>query len=184
MNISQKLEQLKWSELKGRAVVEITDAKRVGSVEDLVLDRQTYQIVGLNFKQGLFSPTQTVPVQAIKGVGEDAVTLQLEKESQPAASEEPTPQTLPTLSQIIGNGVVTEGGKYMGEITNVRLSLQPLSITGYEVSKGGIFSKTHAFEITSEVHYGEKLVIIPDSLLDAFTSSVEDNGVQTYRKLK
>lgn len=179
MNTNQKVEQLKWSELKGRAVVDITNAKRVGSVDDLVLDPQTYQIVGLKFKSGLFSATQIVPVVAIKGVGEDAVTLQLEVENLPDTSDTPTPQTLPTLSQVIGNGVVTEGGKHIGEISNVRLSLQPLTITGYEISKGGIFSKTHAFEITSAVHYGEKLVIIPDNLLDAFTPTSEGNVEQS-----
>jgi uncharacterized protein YrrD len=175
MSTNQKTHQLRWSELKGRAVIDITTAKRVGSVDDLVLDRQTYQIVGLKFKTGLFSAAQTVPVQSIKSIGDDAVTLQLEKEDQPASAGEPTPRNLPALSQVIGNSVVTQGGKHIGEISNVHLSLQPLLITGYEISKGGIFSKTHAFEITAEVHYGEKLVIIPDTLLDAFTASSENN---------
>jgi sporulation protein YlmC with PRC-barrel domain len=173
------MEQLKWNELKGRAVIDITTAKRVGSVDDLVLDGQTYQIVGLKFKPGLFNATKTVPVNLIKGIGDDAVTLQLEQESPPASSDQPAPQNLPALSQIIGNGVVTEGGKHIGEISNVCLSWQPLAITGYEISKGGIFSKTHTFEITSAVHYGEKLVIIPDSLLDAFTPSSENTDEPT-----
>jgi len=176
MTNTPKVELLKWSELKGRPVVEITSAKRVGSVEDLVLDQQTYQIVGLKFKQGLFSATQTVPALAIKGIG-DVITLQLE-DSQTSSAEEPTPQNLPTLSHLIGNSVVTEGGKHIGEISNVRLSLQPLAIIGYEINKGGIFSKTHAFETTPDVHYGEKLVIIPDSLLDAFRPSEEGKGEQ------
>lgn len=170
MSVNQKLEQIKWSELIGRAVVDITNAKRVGSMDDLVLDPQTYQIVGLKFKSGLFSPTQTVSVQAIKGIGEDAVTLHLEP-SPTDSPEELTLQHLPTVSQVIGNGVVTEGGKHVGEISNVQLSLQPLMIAGYELSKGSIFSKTHAFEMTPEVHYGEKLVIIPDNLLDAFSAA-------------
>ena len=105
--------------------------------------------------------------------------LEVEKESPVDSSDAPTPQNLPTLSQVIGNGVVTEGGKHIGEITNIQLSLQPLAITGYEISKGGIFSKTHAFEITSAVHYVQKLVIIPDSLLDAFTPSSEANVAQS-----
>lgn len=170
---NQKTEQIKWSDLKGRAVVDIISAKRVGSVEDLVLDQHTYQIVGLKFKSGLFSAAQAVPISAVKGIGEDALTLQLEDQADVASSVEPEPtsQKLPTLSHVIGNGVVTEGGKYLGQISNVHLSLQPLAITGYEMSMGSIFSKTHTFEITSEVHYGEKLVIIPDSLVDVFTPS-------------
>ena len=179
MNNNQKTQPLTWSELKGRAVIDIMTAKRVGSVDDLVLDRQTYQIVGLKFKSGLFSAAQTVPAHSIKGVGDDAITLQLEKEDQPASSDEPTPQNLPALSQVIGNSVVTEGGKHIGEITNIQLSLQPLAITRYEISKGDIFSKTHAVEITSAVHYVQKLVIIPDSLLDAFTPSSEANVAQS-----
>jgi len=170
MSANQKLEQLKWSELKGRTVIDITNAKRLGSVDDLVLDPQNYQIVGLKFKSGLFSATQTVPVLAVKSIGEDAVTLQLEA-IPPSLPDEPLFQNLPTVSQVIGNSVVTEDGNHIGEISNIRLSLQPLMIAGYEINKGTIFSKTHAFEVTPEVHYGEKLVIIPDKLLDAFTPS-------------
>lgn len=181
MSTNQKIEQIKWSDLKGRAVVDIVSAKRVGSVDDLVLDQQTRQIVGLKFKSGLFSAAQAVPISAIKGVGEDAVTLQLEDQDPAALLTEPEPimQSLPTLSHVIGNGVVTEGGKYIGQISNVHLSLQPLVITGYDMSMGSIFSKTHTFEITSDVHYGEKLVIIPDSLVDAFVPSLEDKTEQS-----
>lgn len=175
MSTDQKTNLLKWSDLKGRSVIDIVTAKRVGNVDDLVLDQQTYQIVSLKFKPGMFSTTQTVPIQSIKGIGDDAVTLQIEQGNEPVSPSEPPPPDLPVLSQIIGNGVVTEGGKLIGEISNVHLSLQPLAITGYEVSKGGIFSKTHVFEITPAVHYGEKLVVIPDSLLDAFKPSLSED---------
>lgn len=171
MSTDQKLEQLKWSELKGRAVIDIAKAKKVGTVEDLVLDPQTYKIVAFKFSPGLFNTNQIVPIHAIKGVGADALTFQLDEGSVILPEEQPF-INFPTLSQLINNGVVTEGGKYIGSINNVRLSLQPLEITGYEINEGGFFSKKHSFEITSQVHYGEKLVIIPDYLLDAFTPSL------------
>jgi uncharacterized protein YrrD len=166
--VQNNTQHLRWNELKGRAVVDITSAERVGSIEDFVLDAQTYQIVGLRFKKSLFNAAKNVPLSAIKGVGTDAITLRLEDSQQPDANEEQAFEALPTLSQLIGNGVVTENGKLVGSIINARISLAPLRITGYEVSKGGIFSKTHSFELTSEVSYGEKLVVIPDNLLDTF----------------
>jgi uncharacterized protein YrrD len=172
MNENQKAEQLKWSELKGRAVVDIATAKRVGTLDDLVLDPQTRDIVGLKYNPGLFSAEQTVPVADIYQIGPDAITLRIKAEAKEGdPKEEQLPKGMPTLTQVVGNQVVTGGGKIVGDISNVQLSLQPLGIIGYEVSKGGMFSKTHKFEITPKVHYGEKLVIIPDSLLDTFTPS-------------
>ncbi len=170
MSIQQKATQIKWSDLKGRAVVHITDAKRVGSVDDFALDPQTREIVGLKFKPGVFSAEQIVPVAAIQGIGADAVTLRLDAEADNAHAEELLKKA-PVLTQVLNNGVVTEGGKLVGNISNVMLSLQPLEIVGYEVSEGGIFSKKHAFTVTPQVRYGDKLVIIPDSLLDVFTES-------------
>ena len=170
MSATYKDNLLKWTELKGRAVVDIATAKRVGSVDDLVIDPQTRQIVGLSFKPGLFSADQTVPVSVIGNVGQDAVTLRLEGLNADSPIEQSL-RKLPTLSAVINNGVVTEGGKYIGAISNIKLGTQPLAVVGYEISEGGLFSKKHAFDVTPQVHYGEKLVIIPDKLVDAITPS-------------
>jgi sporulation protein YlmC with PRC-barrel domain len=170
MGLNIKSSQVIWSELKGRAVVDIINAKNVGRVDDLVLDLQTYQVVGLKFKPGLFSTEQTVPIMAIKGIGDDAITLQLDVSSADPPVEKAF-HDLPTLSQVISNQVITEGGQNIGTISNVLLKLQPLEIIGFEINESGIFSKKHTFEKTSQVHFGEKLVIIPDSLLDTFTPS-------------
>ncbi len=161
---------VKWNDLKGRAVVDLTSAKRIGSVDDLVLEPQTRQVVGLKFKPGLFNADQTVPVGAIQGIGQDAITLRLEGIQQDAPEEQAL-KGLPTLSQVIGNGVVTVGGKLVGNISNVMLSLEPLEISGYEISEGGLFAKKHVFQVTPQVNYGPKLVTIPDALLDSATPS-------------
>ena len=114
-------------------------------MEDLVLDPQTYKIVGFKYSPGLFNTNQIVPIQAIKGVGADALTFQIDEGSVSLPAEQLF-TNYPTLRQLLNNGVVTEGGKFIGSINNVRLSLQPLAIIGYELNEGGIFSKKHSFK--------------------------------------
>ena len=159
---------VKWSALKGRAVVDLISARRIGSVDDLVLELRTRRVVGLKFKPGLFTADQIVPVEVTEGFGGDVVTLRLEGVLQ-GSLEEQALSKLPTLTQVIGNSVVTVSGKLVGNINDVLLSLEPLEISGYEISEGGLFAKKHVFQVTSEVNYGPKLVTIPDALVDTAT---------------
>ncbi len=68
-------EQMKFSELKGRAVVSLEDARKVGEVEDILLDPHSRRTSGIKVKTGLFSPPVVVPVEQVKGVGPDAITF-------------------------------------------------------------------------------------------------------------
>ena len=66
---------MKFSELKGRAVVDLEDARKIGEVEDLIVEPDGHSIVSLKVKTGLFQAAKLVPVTDVKNVGADAVTI-------------------------------------------------------------------------------------------------------------
>ena len=66
---------MKFSELKGRAVINLQDASKIGEVEDLIVEPDGHHIVSIKVRTGLFHPSKLVSVADVKNVGADAVTI-------------------------------------------------------------------------------------------------------------
>jgi sporulation protein YlmC with PRC-barrel domain len=182
---------MKFSELKGRAVIDLADAVKIGEVEDLIVEPDSHHIVSLKVKTGLFQASRLVPVAHVKNVGADAITISVDagpatipadttippvsdSTGQPTAEQQSTSkgssdnsQTAPVIevTSILGNKVVTDAGTMVGELRDVMVDWVDLTITGYEVHDGGMFSKAQDFADTPDVHYGNKLITIPAQLL-------------------
>jgi sporulation protein YlmC with PRC-barrel domain len=188
---------MKYSELKGRAVINLEDASKIGEVEDLLVEPGSHRIAGIKVKAGLFSPVQHVPAADIRSVGPDAVTVSVgtPPPSTPAGppvdvadtGEGATPGLTPSgppeainagpvaaqaspqaveISSILGNKVVTDTGTLVGELRDAVFDRVDLTVTGYEVREGGLFTKAQEFVATPDVRYGDKLITIPAKLLN------------------
>lgn len=167
---------MKFSALKGLAIVDLQDAKKLGDLEDLLLDPSTRQVLGLKVKtSGLFTTPLLIPILSVKNVGTDAITVvyaapdgdrQNPNSSPNAASGSPDLHTLVGLSQILDNQVVTDSGTLVGHIKDIEIDQSNLRVSGYEVSVGSIFTKNQQFPVTPDVRYGEKLVTVPQELLN------------------
>jgi uncharacterized protein YrrD len=154
---------MKFSELKGRAVVSLDNAQKMGEVEDLMVEPVSRHIVSLKVRTGLFSAAQFVPAGEVKNVGVDAVTIAAHAGPAPQSAEGAPP--LVELTRILGNKVVTDAGTLVGELRDVLLDWANLTITGYEVSEGGLFAKVQEFTATPEVRFGDKIITMPAQLL-------------------
>ena len=66
---------MKLSELKGRAVVHIDNAEKIGELADLLVDPDSRRVVGISVRHGLFGESRTVPAAQVKSIGADAVTV-------------------------------------------------------------------------------------------------------------
>lgn len=154
---------MRFSELKGRAVVELNGAKTIGHLEDLVADMQTRQVIGLRVKEGgLFGKTNTLAKEALQSIGQDALTVSL--------ADEPTPNDTvlekgPGFSDLIGKQVVSQGGKLVGEISDIDLNPANLAVTAYEVREGGLLGKKRRLPESSDLTFGPQMVVVPDTLL-------------------
>jgi sporulation protein YlmC with PRC-barrel domain len=188
-------EQMKFSELKGRAVVSLEDARKVGEVEDILLDPHSRRTSGIKVKTGLFSPPVVVPVEQVKGVGPDAITFtpRVEREQgvkverveaeasaqahvQPANAERPAPQAPDadeaagrsiSLTGMLGDKVLTDTGTLLGEVQDVLIDPATLAVTGLVVGTGGLFARSRDIPLSSEVRYGDKLITVPAPLSES-----------------
>lgn len=174
---------MKFSQLKGLAVVDLQDARKLGDLEDLLLDPLNRQVMELKVKTGLFGSHLCIPLQWMKKIGRDALTVAYDSNSTALPGGDGSPahnqagQTAGTtvaetpklvgLSQILANQVVTDGGTLLGEIKDVLLNEADLRVEGYEVSMGSLFSKTQTFPATQDIRYGARLVTLPEELLNS-----------------
>jgi len=182
---------MKFSELKGRAVVNFEDATNIGAVEDLMVQPESHHIVSVKVRTGMFHSAEVIPVTDVKNVGEDAVTISVavagvdithmadsnsaeqyvrKAHSSSVGSTASTKsaessQPLIEITSLLGNKVVTDAGTMVGKLRDVLIDWVDLSITGYEVHEGGMFTKAQEFIDTPDVHYGDKLITIPAQLL-------------------
>lgn len=191
---------MKFSELKGRAVVNLEDARKIGTVEDLMVEPESHHIVGVKVRTGMFQAAQVIPVTDVKNVGGDAVTISTGGGNNIARMAVPTVGQHMTASQssdagstttttigaenaagsaasvvsrppievtsLLGNKVVTDAGTMVGELSDVMVDWVDLTITGYEVHMGGMFTKAQEFVDTPGVRYGNKLITLPAELLN------------------
>jgi sporulation protein YlmC with PRC-barrel domain len=74
-------------------------------------------------------------------------------------------QPLIEITSLLGNKVVTDGGTMVGELSDVMIDWVDLTITGYEVHTGGMFTKAQEFVDRPGVRYGNKLITMPAELL-------------------
>lgn len=175
---------MKFSELKGRSVINLADVTKIGEIEDLMVEPESHRIVSVKVRTGMFHAAQIIPVADVKNVGADAVTVSVS--ASPAKSPADTASSViqsgsglpgtgagtsenaqPTIeiTRILGNKVVTDAGTMVGELRDVLFDWANLTITGYEVHEGGLFGKAQEFAATPEVRFGDKLITIPAQLL-------------------
>ncbi len=155
---------MNFSELKGRAVVELNGAKTIGHLDDLVLDLQTRQVIGLRVKEsGLFGKTNSIAKAAVQSIGKDALTVSTAAEP---TSNDTALEKGPGFSDLIGKQVVSQGGKLVGEINDIDLNPESLAVTGYEIKEGGLLGKTHHLAESPDLTFGPQMVVVPDALLD------------------
>jgi uncharacterized protein YrrD len=164
---------MKFSQLRGLAVVDLQDAKKLGDLEDLLLEPTSRQVLGLKVKTKLFSSTILIPISSMKTAGSDAITVVVPaltdaepSQSSQSSQSEPDLRNMVGLSQLLDNQVVTDSGSLVGNIKDVLLNPDNLEVTGYLVSTGGLFARTQEFPATPDVRYGVKLVTVPAMLFD------------------
>jgi uncharacterized protein YrrD len=154
------------SELKGRAVISLADAQKVGEIDNVLVDCSQNRVVGLRVKHGLFSSAQVLRAADVHSVGPDAITIanrELLVDRETAADLHP----LPDLNDLSGINVVSESGTLMGSLDDVDVDVQTLAVLAYYL--GGslwehLTQATKRFPASPGLRFGGKLLIIPETL--------------------
>jgi uncharacterized protein YrrD len=125
---------VKASELKGRAILVLSQAAKVGHVDDILFDAPYRRVLGFRIKRGgLFGPREAMARERVSAIGRDALTV-----DQPDAINEEQRITelsgAASLDQIKGTKVVTAGGELVGVIDDVTLDDDGREVTSYTLS--------------------------------------------------
>ena len=121
----------RYERIKGLPVITMAEGKQVGKVDDLVVDPERKAVRWLRLHTGglLGGERLWVPVDAVHGLGEDAVTINAEADVR-APADAPEADTLVKARRgIIGNKVVTENGERLGEVRDYEFTQDTFALT-------------------------------------------------------
>jgi uncharacterized protein YrrD len=122
------------NELKGRGVLALSNAEKIGQVEDVLFDAQFRQVLGFRVKRGgLFGKAQALLRDSVTSIGAAALTVQ----SPDVINDEERFADLAdasTLSRVEGTQVVTESGELLGTIARLEVDDDARKVTAYTLS--------------------------------------------------
>jgi uncharacterized protein YrrD len=161
----------KWSDLRGMAVISLTNGNKVGSVNDFYFDPVTSQVYAFRVKTGLLSH-KILHVTDIRGIGHDAITTPTEEAIQ-SESEDSKLSSLPNGESLPSYKVMSASGTVVGTVGEVLLDTSnpsAVQITGIVLSGGllqhlGVHSQTMIK--AQDIHYGQHVLVIPDVVAQA-----------------
>jgi uncharacterized protein YrrD len=160
---------MKASELRGRAVISLAEAHKVGEVDNVLLDPATNQVLGFRVKHGVFGGAQVIPADKVQSVGPDAVMIPDREalEDRLSAAEAHPISDLDNLGKI---RVVSESGTFVGNLGDVEIDPQAMTITEYYLS-GSLWEHltqgNKTFASAPGLRFGGELLIIPDAVAHA-----------------
>jgi len=165
----QKESHLKASQLKGLAVITVSNAAKVGQVDDVYFDATYRRVLGMRVKKGMFGQAEAVPRSSVTAVGNDSLNVS----SPEAINLEDRFADLAgaiRLSQIEGTKVVTEGGDLVGAITDMLLDDEATEVASY-LLKAPLWERIRhqepQFSADQVVRVGEGgIMIVPNTVAE------------------
>ncbi len=146
-------------EIVGLPVLDLKSGDSIGWVQDLVLDNDKEEVVGIILEGGhFFRSEKGIPRKAIVTVGKDALTVC-------SSTVEELKGTW--WSKKVGNEVYTQGGDARGTIEDVFLDDSAEKMVGFEVSDG----------FFADLLHGRGTILKPHVMIDGKDILIVDNEV-------
>jgi uncharacterized protein YrrD len=147
-------------------VINVNDGAQLGEVEDVLLDTAAGRVGALKVASGglLRREHAFIPYAAIQSLGEDAVLAPDGSVLHP----EPADAGHRPLDRLCAARVVTEDGRYVGDIVTAHFDPRSGAITGYEVGPGGLdglLTDNAMLAPASVMSFAEDLLVVPDTPL-------------------
>jgi sporulation protein YlmC with PRC-barrel domain len=172
--------------LRGRAVVDLDSATKLGQLDELILDPEDRRVAGLAMSQGPMllgdRHERLLPASAVNAIGPDALTVHA---GGAETLHDDHLAELPRLSAMTGRKVVTHSGKMLGVIADVLIAPEDGSIIGYALDGHGPVGRLEELfgndrrdddgdyiRAEADLRVGPDLVVVPD---DAVVNSRSAN---------
>ena len=146
-------------EIVGLPVLDLKSGDSIGWVQDLVLDNDKDEVIGILLEGGhLFRSDKGIPRKAIITVGKDALTVSCKAVEELKGTR---------WSDKVGNEVYTQGGDARGTIEDVFLDDSAEKMVGFEVSDG----------LFADLLHGRGTILRPHVMIDGKDILIVDNQV-------
>lgn len=126
------------SQINGLPVVTVHGGADVAEVRDVIYDPEAGRLVGLTLnKRGFLAGRrrEVLPAAAIHAIGRDAVMI-MDESSLTAPDDAPAEVSPATERNVIGDDVLTEGGRSLGHVRDLALLVGSTGeVVGYEIEK-------------------------------------------------
>lgn len=158
----------KWSQLRGLAVVGLTEGKKVGTCDDFYFTPTTQNIYALSIKTGLLGH-KVLLVANIDGIGQHAITTASEGSLQSESDDEHI-MALPLGQSLRSYKIMSASGTIVGTVGDVLIDTstpRALRISAFELTGGllerisGRYPTFPAAQVTS---WGQDVLVIPDQV--------------------
>ncbi len=127
----------KGKDASGLLVITRDTGKKVGKVEDLVVDRQGSRILGILIDEaGWFKGAKVVPWSSFRVIGLDAVIIDEEASAKKASEVPEMSEVLDTGNLLVGARVATTDGRELGKIEDFYFDPETGIVKGFELSGG------------------------------------------------
>lgn len=157
-------EVVKHSEVLNRLVLDRGTAEEVGRIEQLWLNPQSHQIVGLTCKSGfLGSNKRSFTWSQIEAIGNDSILVNFDP-------DDIEPQKPESVIAVMGHEVWTDAGNKAGKIVDYLFMPQTGAVVSYLfMSNGwrGVLDGIYLLPIAAIASVGSKRVIVPDAIVQA-----------------
>lgn len=155
-------ESVKHSEVLNRLVLDRRTAEEVGRVEQMWLNPQSHQVVGLTCKSGfLGNKKRSFTWAQIEAIGNDSILVNVN-------SEEIEPEKPSGAVSLIGHELWTDAGNKAGKIVDYLFVPQTGAVVSYLfMSSGwrGVLDGIYIVPSTAIASVGSKRVIVPDAIV-------------------
>ena len=126
---------MRTKELKGKAVVSLADAGKLGYVDDLLFNTSELRVMA--FDMSMSGQRALLPFSEVRSFGKDAITVPSSQSTQGASSASPL-LSLPRLADLTKLKVVDESGTFVGNVTDLEIDPHDGKITEVEAHRGGV----------------------------------------------
>lgn len=166
---------LRATTLRGRAVVDLDSATKLGSLDELILDPDGRRVAGLLVSEGAAllgeRKRRLLPAAAVHAVGPDALTV---RGGEAVAPDDANLRALPHLGDLTGRKAVSHSGKLLGFISDVLITPEDGRIAGYALDENspagrleGLFGdragrRSGYIRADADLRLGPDLVVVPD----------------------
>lgn len=154
---------MKWSDLKHTPVISLSDASRLGFVDDAYLDQMGRTVLGFAIRRGgLVTRRSATVFTDVQAIGADALTVRDASALNDSKRFSDLENSI-MAEDVLGSSVVTEGGDKIGSVGDLVLSEDVHAVTELVLNVGllgRLRGKERVIPVSAVQSWSDQLVIV------------------------